>query len=93
MKWISTTIKRKWIDKILSGEKKREYKEHSDFWQKRLDPLLNCNEDICINFLCGQESYKFKVLYIEYVNVTWSIDIDGKICNEYYSIYIGDRIE
>ena len=92
MKWISTTIKKKWMDKILSREKRVEYKQHSDFWKKRLDPLLRCYDKICINFLCGQISYKFEVIYIEYINVHWGMDIDGKTHNEYYAIYIGDKI-
>ena len=80
------------MDKILSMQKRVEYKEYSEFWQKRLDPLLRCYDKICINFLCGQKSYKFEVMYLERIKVQWAIDIDGKICHEYYAIYIGEKI-
>ncbi len=30
------TLKKKWFDMILSGEKKEEYREHKSYWQSRL---------------------------------------------------------
>ena len=30
------TIKKKWFDMIASGEKKEEYRNFNDYWQKRL---------------------------------------------------------
>ena len=37
---IKSTIKRKWFDMILSGEKKEEYKDIKKFWQSRLKNLV-----------------------------------------------------
>jgi hypothetical protein len=32
------TIKKKWFDMILSGEKKEEYREINPYWRKRINP-------------------------------------------------------
>jgi len=36
MEILHLTLKKKWFDMILSGEKKEEYREIKDFWLKRL---------------------------------------------------------
>lgn len=36
MKILNLTLKKKWFDMILSGEKKEEYREMKPYWQKRL---------------------------------------------------------
>jgi len=36
MKTLHLILKKKWFDLILSGEKKEEYREIKDYWQKRL---------------------------------------------------------
>lgn len=95
MKWISTTIKKKYFLEIKNGTKKREYKECSEYWKKRLEPLIKIQnqEDIGINFLCGRENHKRWVTYMQYVNVTWTYDIDGKELSELYTIYLGEEIK
>jgi len=35
-KILKMTLKRKWFDMILSGEKKEEYREIKDYWKVRL---------------------------------------------------------
>lgn len=35
MKILYLTLKKKWFDMILSGEKKEEYREQKTFWQTR----------------------------------------------------------
>jgi hypothetical protein len=35
MKILRLTLKKKWFDLILSGEKKEEYREFKDYWIKR----------------------------------------------------------
>ena len=40
------TLKKKWFDLILSGEKKEEYREIKDYWCKRF---------------CSKEWYKYEV--------------------------------
>ena len=36
MKTLHLTLKKKWFDMILSGEKKEEYREIKPYWEKRL---------------------------------------------------------
>lgn len=42
MTTLHLTLKKKWFDMILSGEKKEEYREKKDFWINRLCDLLEC---------------------------------------------------
>lgn len=95
IKWISTTIKKQYYEKIKDGTKKREYKEYSEYWIKRLEPLIKIQnqEDIGINFLCGRDFHKRWVLYLQYVNVTWCYDVAGKELSELYIITLGDEIK
>jgi len=93
MDWISTTIKGKYMEKILSGEKSVEYKEASEFWEKRLKKYIGDHEEgLGINFICGQEVYKFEVTRVS-IRTTMSIEIDGKEVDRYYKIFLGERIE
>jgi len=39
MKRITTTIKRVWLDKILDGTKKIEYRKVKPYWSKRLEGI------------------------------------------------------
>jgi len=36
MKTLHLNLKRKWFDMILSGEKKEEYRDRTQYWEKRL---------------------------------------------------------
>lgn len=36
MKALNLTLKKKWFDMILSGEKKEEYREIKPYWEERL---------------------------------------------------------
>ena len=72
------------MDRILEGKKRHEYKVESPFWKKRLEPLLDCDERINVNFLCGQLSYKFKVKYVKHHNMKGVID--GIKCDSFYVI-------
>lgn len=94
MNWISTTIKRKYMDKILEGEKRVEYKKASEFWKKRLQKYIgffSCR-DVGINFLCGQESYKYMVQQVTR-HRHLKIEIDGELIEDYYKIYLGQRLK
>lgn len=42
MKILHLTLKKKWFDMILSGEKKEEYREVKDYWMKRLTGIQGC---------------------------------------------------
>lgn len=40
MKTLTLSLKKKWYDMIASGEKKEEYREVTEYWNKRLCVLL-----------------------------------------------------
>lgn len=40
MKTLTLSLKKKWYDMIASGEKKEEYREITEYWNKRLCVLL-----------------------------------------------------
>lgn len=90
MKRISTTIKRVWMDKILSGEKTIEYKGAIPHWRARLHKFLYCGEDIQITFLCGRKPYRFEVLKIFYYE--GDRIIDGTLHRAFYEIHLGEQI-
>lgn len=87
---LSTTIKKVWMDKILSGEKKVEYKGATDYWKKRIC-WPNCPTEI--NFLCGQKSYRYKIpRIVQCVDALHPKDIDGVLFSEWYEIELGERV-
>lgn len=90
---ISTTIKRRWLNEILSGEKKIEYKEATTHWITRLDKYRGKHRygDLYINFLCGRISHKFVVREVR--RNIGSMNIDGKDVSEYYEIHLGTEIK
>lgn len=93
MKQISTTIKRKYMNKIMEGTKKIEYKADIKFWNVRLSKLVDVDDDmIIINFLCGRKSYKYYVIEIKRC-----FSLDGIIFNDkfhywWWEIHLGPRI-
>ena len=91
MYWISTTIKKKYMEKILNGEKTMECKGATPFWEKRLDKLMMAGS-VGINFLCGNKPYKFQVTGITKTRNKNGRLIDGVMYYVYYKIDIGDRI-
>ncbi len=91
--WISTTIKKTYMDKILDGTKKYEYKGASEYWIKRISKFMDFTMgELGINFLCGQKSYKFIVADITKWSGTMPRDIDGTEYKSYYQIQLGDQI-
>lgn len=48
MKTLHLNLTRKWFDMILSGEKRHEYREITDYWKERLmvaGPFPYCRQD------------------------------------------------
>jgi len=101
---ISTTIKLEYMELILAGSKKIEYKGNSDFWRdrlvKHLDP--NCYRDwegclsfttpgLVINFLCGRIHYKYHVEKIQLI--CKQMDIAGEVHDSYFEIHLGNRLD
>jgi len=55
------TLKKKWFDMIISGEKKEEYREIKQYWIKR---LTNQNPDGTVNGKSFYKDYNF----VEFIN-------------------------
>jgi hypothetical protein len=45
---LTLPIKKKWFDKILSGEKKEEYREYNEYYASRFKHLFQMYHDSCI---------------------------------------------
>lgn len=93
MRYISTTIKKVWLDKILSGEKKIELKPGTDFWKKRLMPMLEGSDRIILSLLCGRKAYKFSVMNVCYVQSRRPLKIDVPYYYSWFEIHLGELIE
>ena len=91
--WISTTIKKPWLDKILSGEKPNELKGKNKYWETRIEPLLNmkCGE-VGLNLLNGRDSYKFLIKEINVWHGDEPTKIDDEEYLEYYEIIHGIQL-
>ncbi len=98
MKWISTTIKKIYLDKILTGEKRIERKVGNEFWEPRLTKALHelaCGREVGLNLLCSQKNHKFKVKEIEKIVLPTGMrkEIDGVKTQIWFEIHIGDEIK
>jgi hypothetical protein len=94
MKFLTTTIKRCYMDLILSGKKTIEYKGYIDHWKKRIDKILKdpgYPADYGINFLCGQIAYKYKITKI--VLVDSPKEIAGTTYPKHYEIHFEPLIK
>ncbi len=50
MKTLHLTLKKKWFDMILSGEKKEEYRETKPYWKRRFCIYPNTDTFLCHSF-------------------------------------------
>lgn len=84
---ISTTIKRKYMDAILSGQKDVEYKAYNEYWCKR----LHGNSSGVINFLCGQQCYKYKYTAVDVIDTPQSVSDVIKTA-KCFAVHLGRRV-
>jgi len=91
MKILHLTLKKRWFDMILSGEKKEEYREIKPYWEGR---LYNKSFDI-VRFKNGY-SKNVPTFDIECIRIRIGYGIDnwGGIGTErYYVIELGNLIK
>ena len=62
-KVLTLSVKKLWFDKIVSNEKKEEYREIKPYWIKRLTTNCEVVYDVVAETYCG------KVLYRPYTHV------------------------
>lgn len=91
--WISTTIKKKWLDKILDGTKTSEYRKATPFWMNRfLHISITMPQKVGLNLLCGRLAYKFDVISLLEHEDDTPFDLDGEKVYHYFEIVLGERI-
>jgi hypothetical protein len=100
MKILHLTLKKKWFDMILSGEKKEEYREVKTFWFSRLSENnfgLQFKEFDAIHFYNGGSpslkypNFKIECLGIEFGKAVpeWSDNWQGEV----FVIKLGEIIK
>jgi hypothetical protein len=52
-KILNLTLKKKWFEMILSGEKREEYREVKNYWMKRLAGVDGCGTSYNFTILCN----------------------------------------
>lgn len=95
MKTLHLTLKRKWFDMILSGEKTEEYRDIKPFWTKRFKPMLSDFQKsgyTSITFSNGysknrpQFEIEFKGIFIREGVFHWGAEPDFK----YFVLELGE---
>lgn len=97
MTTLHLTLKKKWFDMILSGEKKEEYREIKDYWTKRLvccaSPMIY-NKFYTITFKNGYSAkapeivVKLKSIKMGYGKESWG----AQFGTSYYVLSLGEII-
>ncbi len=73
--------KKIWFEKILSGEKKIEFREYKEFYITRFKKPVNE-----VLFVCEKQTAKYRIIKIEIVNES----VLGTM--KQFAIHLGDRI-
>lgn len=95
MKTLKLVLKKKWFDMIVSGEKKEEYRDLTEYWQNRLW-FLDCypKEFDAVTFYLGyaknrpSATFKWLGTVIGEGKEAWGAE-KGK---DYFVIKLGERI-
>jgi len=56
MKTLNLTLKKKWFDMILQGEKQEEYREIKPYWEQRLCREFDCTTKRAV-IIAGRDSF------------------------------------
>ena len=79
---LTLVVKKKWFDKIKSGEKTTEYREAKDYWNKRLNKEIDT-----IIFKNGyQKNAPMLIADFECIDIVDGIGTDLKIEKKVYAI-------
>ena len=96
---LKLTLKKKWFDLIIKGEKKEEYREIKDYWINRLtipltDGLFLCDEFSLVEFSNGYGDKVGKILIecksieIKEGKTEWGVEKE----TEYFVITLGEIV-
>ncbi len=64
-KILHLTLKKKWFDMILSGEKKEEYREIKPYWEKRLWREFYADNGLMVDIYGRDSSIHFDVIKLK----------------------------
>jgi len=83
-KILHLTLKKEWFDKILSGQKKIEYRDIKPYWQKRL--LDEKGNPLNYDFIIFKNGYGKNV-------PTMKVEFVKLIVSDKYEIHLGKTLE
>ena len=66
MKTLKLTIKKKWFDMIIQGEKKEEYREIKPYWMKRIMLCYKLGFSPCKYLICAKNDAMCNNLFTNY---------------------------
>jgi hypothetical protein len=90
METLHLNLIKKWFDMVLSGEKKEEYRELSDYWKKRLTKVKMQNVK-SITFSNGYAKDRRQMIVdLKYISIRQGLEDWGAIPGkEYFVLHLG----
>lgn len=94
MKTLHLNLKKEWFDMILSGEKKEEYRELTDYWKKRFSNA-KAKGIKHITFSNGYaKDRRQMIVLVRYIRIGTGVDVWGAEKNtDYFCCILGDITE
>lgn len=95
VKTLHLTLKKKWFDMILSGEKQEEYREIKPYWGKRLRPFFTDIESKKHIIFKNGYSKNAREMTIEFLNVNTGrgFEVWGAPNEDVFIIRLGKILE
>ena len=91
MRVLHLTLKRKWFDMILSGEKKEEYREIKPYWHRRL--LTKEFDVICFRNGYAKDAPRFTVELVQLFSGLGIIEWGAPEKTPVYILRLGNILE
>ena len=90
-KTLHLNLRRKWFDMILSGEKKEEYRDMTNYWKTRMNTVMG-NGVETITFSNGYKKDRPQfVIELLYISIrTGLIDWGAEKGKLYFVLHLGD---
>lgn len=94
MEILHLTLKKKWFDMILSGEKKEEYREIKPYWLKRLSKNGFLKEFSFVKFKNGYSKNAPEItMEVLSISINWGVyEWGAENDNKYFVIRLGQKI-
>ena len=66
--FLHLVLKHNWFEKIKSGQKRAEYRECKDYWNKKFEPIVRGEKDIW-KYVVFHDGYTDKTLKFKLVSI------------------------